>query len=90
MSPERKKRWPKTKEEPKLVNNFLVNKTQVARSLNIYPSKEEVMRRDPEDVKQVVNKKVADSKLIHKTKKNDGQDYFPTAKLPANKASKKR
>lgn len=72
--PNRKPR-PEKKEAPKKVNNYVKNKVTVAKSLNIYPRYRP--DRDVEEMKPVVNAKVADEKLIHKPKRDDGQSYFP-------------
>lgn len=53
---------------PAKVNNYKVNKPIVAKSRNIQPSIY-IKPREVEEVKQVVNGKVADEKLIHKAGK---------------------
>lgn len=60
---------------PEKVNNFKTCKPVVCKSLNIYPTKEKP--RDVEEIKPVVNGKVADNNKIHKPKKNTGQKNFP-------------
>ena len=72
--PKRKPR-PDKKEAPRVINNYLVNKPMMAKSLNIYPAAPQ--KRDVEEVKQVVNAKVADEKLIHKPVADKGQEFFP-------------
>ena len=72
--PNRKPR-PKKKAAPQIVNNFIKNKPMIAKSLNVYPRYRP--DRNVEEIKPIVNAKVADEKLIHKPKKDDGQTYFP-------------
>jgi len=58
----KKPRPPKT--APATVNNYVKNKPTIAQSRNIYPAYRKP--RDVEEVKPVVNGKVADENLIHK------------------------
>lgn len=53
---------------PAKINNFKVNKPTIARSRNIEPMIY-IKPREVEEVKQVVNSKVADEKLVHKPQK---------------------
>jgi len=53
------------KKAPAKVNNFKVNKPTIAKSRNIQPLLY-IKKREVEEVKPVVNGKVADEKLIHK------------------------
>lgn len=53
------------KKAPAKVNNFKVNKPTIAKSRNIQPLLH-IKKREVEEVKPVVNGKVADEKLIRK------------------------
>jgi len=87
---EKKPRPPKT--APPTVNNYLKNKPTIAKSINIYPVKKP--RRDVEEVKAVVNGKVADENLIHKPAPVDPIPFFPVIEKgksngPAKKSTKR-
>ena len=63
------------KKAPAKVNNYTNNKPTMAQSRNIYPIKRP--KRDVEEIKPVVNGKVADENLIHKPASDVGQQFFP-------------
>lgn len=62
---------------PATINNYVKNKANVAKPNNV--TKTSPKRRNIEDVKPIVNAKVASDGLIHKpATKNPVQKYFPT------------
>ncbi len=63
------------KKAPAKVNNYLKNKPTIAQSRNVYPTYRKP--RNVEEVKPVVNGKVADEKLIHKPVPAEPKQYFP-------------
>ena len=69
----KKQRPPKT--APATVNNYLKNKPMVAQSRSLRTTYDKP--RDVEEVKPIVNGKVADSKLIHKSAKLNADPFFP-------------
>lgn len=73
---EKKQRPPKT--APAKVNNYLNNKPIMAQSKNIYPTYRKP--RDVEEIKPVVNGKVADENLIHKPAPANPEPFFPVIK----------
>ena len=88
---EKKPRPPKT--APAKINNYIVNKPTIAQSKNVYPTYRKP--RDVEEVKPVVNGKVADSNLIHKPAPAEPEQFFPVIKNgksdgPAKKSTKRR
>jgi len=81
------------KAAPAKVNNYLKNKPTVAKSRNVYPVKKK--QRDVEEIKPVVNGKVADENLIHKPALKDANPFFPVIEKgksngPTKKSSKRR
>lgn len=64
-----------TKVAPAKVNNYLKNKPMMAKSKNIYPAYRKP--RDVEEIKPVVNGKVADENLIHKPILANPEPFFP-------------
>lgn len=73
---EKKPRPPKT--APPKVNNYLKNKPTIAKSRNVYPAYRK--SRDIEELKPVVNGKVADENLIHKPTLAAPEPFFPIIK----------
>ena len=69
----KKPRPPKT--VPPTVNNYLKNKPTIAKSRNIYPPFRKP--RNVEEIKLVVNGKVADENLIHKPTSADPKLFIP-------------
>ena len=63
------------KKAPAKVNNYLKNKPTIAQSRNVYPTYRKP--RNVEEVKPVVNGKVADEKLIHKPALAEPEQFFP-------------
>jgi hypothetical protein len=60
---------------PPKVNNYLKNKPTMAKSRNVYPTYRKP--RNVEEIKPVVNGKVADEKLIHKPISSEPQLFIP-------------
>ncbi len=84
--PKRKPR-PKIKAAPQTINNYEVNKPMIAKSLNVYPKHS--IPRKVEEVKPVVNAKVAGKNLIHKPVSQEGQVFFPVVEKVASSGLKK-
>ena len=63
------------KKAPAKVNNYLNNKPTIAQSRNVYPSYRKP--RNVEEIKPVVNGKIADEKLIHKPALAEAEQFFP-------------
>lgn len=77
------------KKAPAKVNNYLKNKPTIAQSRNVYPSYRKP--RNVEEVKPVVNGKVADENLIHKPTLVEPEQFFPIIqKDKSDGATKKR
>ena len=81
------------KKAPAKVNNYLKNKPTIAQSRNVYPSYRRP--RNVEEVKPVVNAKVADDNLIHKPTLANPKQFFPVIEKgntdrPTKKSTKRR
>lgn len=74
---------------PAKINNFKVNKPVVAKPRNLGPLIF-IKPREVEEVKQVVNKKVADEKLIHKAKEVKEKVVAPTVSKGKSGVSNRR
>lgn len=71
----KKKKQRPLKVAPATVNNYLKNKPTIARSRSLRTTYDKP--RDVEEVKPVVNGKVADANLIHKSAKLNADPFFP-------------
>jgi len=81
------------KKAPAKVNNYLKNKPTIAQSKNVYPSYRKP--RNVEEIKPVVNGKVADENLIHKPTLAEAKQFFPVIEKgntdgPTKKGSRRR
>lgn len=76
-------------EAPAEINNFEVNKPQVAKSLNEYPAPT-IKKRDIEELVPTVNGKVSPN-LVHKPAQDTGQEFYPVIdKNPTKKRATRK